>query len=217
MSQNKHRSRSLRNDKSRLVALLLLFFCSLCAAQEAGYKLQPGDSFEVQYRYTPEYNQTVSVQPDGKVSLALLGNVVVRGLTVEEARVRIMAEAAKRLKEPEVSLDLKDYEKPHFTVIGEVEKPGRYELRGPLTTVDALALAGGFKLTAKHTQILLIHRVSDTIGETRLLDFKALEHARPGQELIPLRDGDLIIVPQSKFSKVERFVKLGNIGAYYPI
>ncbi len=197
--------------------LLVLLFCGLGLAQEAGYRLQAGDAFEVQYRYTPEYNQTVSVQPDGKVSLTLLGNVAVRGLTVDEARLRIMAEAAKRLKEPEVALDLKDFEKPHFTVIGEVEKPGRYELRGALTTVDALALAGGFKLTAKHTQILLIHRVNDTIGETRLLDYKQLEHAKAGQELIPLRDGDLIIVPQSRFSKVERFVKLANVGAYYPI
>ena len=214
------RSRRSRRSKDLCGAwrvALVLLLAGLCGAQEAGYRLQAGDAFEVQYRYTPEYNQTVSVQPDGKVSLALLGNVQVRGLTVEEARVRIMAEAARRLKEPEVSLDLKDYEKPHFTVLGEVEKPGRYELRGPLTTVDGLALAGGFKITAKHTQILLIHRVSDTIGETRLLDFKALEHAKPGQELIPLRDGDLIIVPQSKLSKVERFVKLGNIGAYYPI
>ena len=197
--------------------LLVLLLGGLGAAQEAGYRLQAGDAFEVQYRYTPEYNQTVSVQPDGKVSLALVGNVAVRGLTVEEARERIMAEAAKRLKEPEVSLDLKDFVKPHFTVLGEVEKPGRYELRGALTTLDALALAGGFKTTAKHTQVVLIHPISETIGETRLLDYKQLEHAKPGQELILLRDGDVIVVPQSKFSKLERLVKLGNIGAYYPI
>ena len=90
-------------------------------------------------------------------------------------------------------------------------------MRGPLTAVDGLALAGGIKTTGKHTQILLIHRVNDTIGETRLLDLKALEHAKPGTEMIALRDGDLIIVPQTKLSKVERYVKLVNIGAYYPL
>ena len=199
------------------VCLLMLLSVWVGGAQEAGYRLAVGDSFEVKYRYTPEYDQTVAVQPDGHVSLLLLGNIAVGGLTVDEVRARITAEAAKRLREPEVAIDLKDFEKPHFTVVGEVEKPGRYELRGRMTAVDGLAIAGGFKLTAKHTQIVLIHRVSDTVGETTLIDYKKLEHAKPGQELIALRDGDILVVPQSKFSKLERFVKIGNIGAYYPI
>ena len=182
-----------------------------------GYRLQTGDSFEVLYRYTPEYNQTVSVQPDGAISLTLLGLVPIRGLTIEEARARILHEAAKRFNEPDVSLALKDFERPHFTVLGEVASPGRFELRGSLSTVDALAMAGGLKATARHTNIVLIHRINQTIGETRLIDVRALEKPQPGQELIRLRDGDLIIVPQSRLSKVERFVKLANVGAYYPL
>ena len=201
----------------RMLMVVALFWVCAGWAQDAGYRLQTGDSFEVKYRYTPEYDQTVSVQPDGQVSLVLLGNVTVRGLTVDEARARLTAEAGKRLLKPEVAIDLKDFEKPHFTVVGEVEKPGRYELRGPITAVDGLAMAGGFKVTAKHTQIVLIHRVSDTVGEATLIDYKRLEHAKPGQELISLRDGDILVVPQSKFSKFERFVKIGNIGAYYPL
>jgi polysaccharide biosynthesis/export protein len=181
------------------------------------YRLQQGDSFEVLYRYTAEYNQTVTVQPDGMVSLTLLGAVPVRGLTVEEARNRILHEAAKRFNNPDVSLALKDFVRPHFTVLGEVANPGRFELRGSLSTVDALALAGGLKVSARHNNILLIHRVNQTVGETTLIDYKALEKGRPGQELITLRDGDIIIVPQSKLSKVERYVKLGNLGVYYPI
>jgi polysaccharide biosynthesis/export protein len=181
------------------------------------YCLQQGDSFEVLYRYTPEYNQTVTVQPDGMVSLTLLGAVPVRGLTVDEARNRIIHEAGKRFNDPDVSLALKDFVRPHFTVMGEVANPGRFELRGSISTVDALAMAGGLKVSARHNNILLIHRVNQTVGETRLIDYKALEKARPGQELIPLRDGDIIIVPQNKISKVERFVKLSNVGVYYPL
>jgi polysaccharide export outer membrane protein len=186
-------------------------------APPADYRLQVGDGFEVLYRYTPEYNQTVTVQPDGQVALTLLGAVPVRGLTIEEARDRITREAAKRLSHPEVSLSLKDFVKPHFTVLGEVASPGRFELHGDLAAADAIAMAGGLKESARHTQILLIHRVNNTVGETQLLDFKALEKAHPGQELLTLRDGDLIIVPQNKISKVERFVKLANIGVYYPL
>ncbi len=195
----------------------VLLVCGVCLGQDAAYRLQAGDAIEVLYRYTPEYDQTVNVQPDGSVALTLLGTVPVRGLTVEEARLRIVAAAATRLNQPVVSLALKDYERPHFTVLGEVEKPGRYELRGALSTVDGVAIAGGLKSSARHTQIVLIHRVSDTVGETQLLDFKRLDHAKKGQELIALRDGDVIVVPQNKLSKVERYVKLANVGAYYPL
>jgi polysaccharide export outer membrane protein len=184
------------------------------AAQES-YRLQNGDSFEVLYRLSPEYNQTVSVQPDGAVTLTLLGPVPVRGLTLEEARNRIVREASKRFNHPEVSLTLKDYVKPHFTVLGEVGTPGRFELRGSLSPADALAIAGGLKQSARHNNILLIHRINQTVGETTLINFKALEKASPGQELTSLRDGDIIIVPQSKLSKVERYVKVFNTGVYY--
>ena len=62
-----------------VVWVVLMLLVRLAGAQEVGYRLQAGDAFEVQYRYTPEYNQTVSVQPDGKVSLALLGDVACEG------------------------------------------------------------------------------------------------------------------------------------------
>ncbi len=207
-------------------ALLVCFLCaglSRLHAQRADtpltapppYRLQAGDSFTVLYRITPEYNETVSVQPDGTVTLQLLGSVPVRGLTLTDAQAFIEKDAAKRLRNPELSLELKDYEKPHFTVLGEVATPGRYELRGPLSVQDGVALAGGFKLSARHTKILLIHRIDDTTGETQLIDFNALEKPHPGMELRPLQPGDLIIVPISKLSKVERYVKVVNTGVYY--
>ena len=59
------------------------------SASLSGYRLQPGDTFTVHYRLTPEYNQTVTLQPDGTVTLRLLGPVSLRGLTGEQARSRI--------------------------------------------------------------------------------------------------------------------------------
>lgn len=179
------------------------------------YRLQAGDAFTVQYRLTPEYNQTVSIQPDGTVTLQLLGSIPVRGLTLAEARSLVEQAAAKRLRNPELSLELKEYERSHFTVLGEVGTPGRYELRGPLSVQDGLALAGGFKTTARHTKILLIHRIDDTTGETQLINFKALEKPKPGMELSRLQPGDIIVVPSSKLSKVERYTKIFNTGVYY--
>lgn len=182
----------------------------------ADYRIETGDTIEVLYRKSPEFNQTVIVQPDGSVALQLIGSIPVRGLTLDDAQNRIARKAGERLNEPEVSLALKDFDKPHFTVIGEVANPGRYELRGSLSAIDGLAMAGGFKMTAKHTQILLIHRLNNVIGETQVIDYRELEKPQHnGKELLALRPGDLIIVPQSKLSKVERYVKLANTGVYY--
>ncbi len=181
------------------------------------YQLEPSDSIAVSYRYTPEYNQTVTVQPDGTVSLQFVGSVKVGGLTTEEAAAAIRRQAGERLLDPEVSVSLKDFEKPHFTVLGEVAKPGRYELHGQISAVDAMAIAGGFKPSAKHTQIVLIHRLDATTGEAQLLDFKKLEKLRHDYEFTAIRDGDLIIVPERNLSKVERIVKLSGIGVYYPL
>ena len=184
------------------------------------YRLQTGDSFGIVYRLNPEYDETVNVQPDGTVSVDLLGSLAVRGLTVAQARLLLEQAASKRLRDPELFLELKEWERPHYTVLGEVGAPGRFELRGPLTVEDGLAIAGGLKISARHTKILLIHRVNDTVGETELVDVRRLEHpTKPGTELLALRPGDIVVVPISKLAKVERYVKIVNfgIGSYIPL
>src|SRR5437879_13902247 len=74
---------------------------------EERYRLQPGDVLEVQYRYSPEFNQTVTVQPDGYVSLEIGGDVKVAGLTIEETRRAILRKAAARLQDPVATILLK--------------------------------------------------------------------------------------------------------------
>src|SRR5215510_11442912 len=78
----------------------------LTTVTENRYRLQPGDVIEVQFRYTPEFNQTVTVQPDGYVSLEIGGDLKVAGLTVEETRQAILAQAATRLQDPVASIVL---------------------------------------------------------------------------------------------------------------
>jgi polysaccharide biosynthesis/export protein len=141
------------STKDFLLAIPLLT-CAVASAQFADrdvrYRLQPNDVIEIQYRYTPEYNQTGSVNPDGFVSLQLLGAVKLAGLTLDEARAALVAQASTRLRDPEISIILKDFEKPHFVVIGEIAAPGRFELRGRTSAVEAIALAGGFSRPARN-------------------------------------------------------------------
>jgi len=120
----------------------------LTTVTEERYRLQPGDVLEVQYRYSPEFNQTMTVQPDGYISLEIGGDVKVAGLTIEQTRQLILRRASARLREPVATIVLKEFQKPYFVVAGEVTTPGKIEMRERVTAIQAIMLAGGMKETA---------------------------------------------------------------------
>jgi polysaccharide export outer membrane protein len=187
---------------------------SAFAERNARYRLQPGDVIEVHYRYTPEFNQSASIQPDGFVSLNLVGGLQLGGLTLDAAKQRILEKSSTRLRDPEISLLLKEYVKPHFVVAGEVAQPGRFELRGPVSALEAVAMAGGLKNTAKHSQAILYRKVNPETAETKIVNLKQLATLNGKKEDVDLRPGDLLYVPQSRISKIERYVKWGSFGIY---
>jgi polysaccharide export outer membrane protein len=181
------------------------------------YRLQPSDTLEIHYRYSPEFDQTVVVHPDGFVALQLAGDLKLQGLTVDQAKAAILEKAAQGLKDPEITVVLKDFEKPYFTVGGEVAKPGRFDMRGPTTALEAIAMAGGFNnASAKHSQVILFRKVGPDLAKTEILDLKAAITPSAKEPLADLRPGDMLFVPQNRISKIERLIKIANIGAYIP-
>ena len=104
----------------------------------------------------------------------------------------------------------------HIVVGGQVMKPGKFELRGPLTMTDAVAIAGGFSTKAHTRQVMLFRRISNEMVETKQIDLKAVLHGKP-EEDVALRPGDSIFVPSSKLGKVERFMEISNLGLYFPL
>lgn len=182
------------------------------AAVESFYRLQPSDVIDVKYRYTPEYDATVTVRPDGYITLPIVGEVRVSGLTVADTHREIVKAASMRLRDPELTVELKDFLKPRFVVGGEVGKPGQFELRGRVTALEAIAIAGGLKRSAKHSQVVLFRRYDEERAVTRVIDAKALARADAVAEDPELRPGDFLFVPQNRISKVERFVPFSSIG-----
>jgi polysaccharide export outer membrane protein len=176
------------------------------------YKLQPSDVVVVKYRYTPEYDATVSVRPDGFITLPIVGEVKVSGFTVAEASREVRTAAELRLRDPEMTFELKDFQKPRFVVGGEVDKPGQFELRGRITVLEAIAMAGGFKNSAKHSDVVLFRRYDETRAVTRVINAKQMAKADRIQEDPDLRPGDFLFVPQNKISKVERLIPFASIG-----
>ena len=185
--------------------------------REPRYKLQPSDVLEVHYRYTPEFDQTVTVQPDGFVILQIVGDIHLQGLTLEEAKEAIVKKATERLKDPEVTIVLKEFVKPYFVVGGEVANPGRFEMHGSINALQAIAMAGGFKTaSANHSQVILYRRVGPTLAKMEVLDLKTATKPNATTEpLADLRPDDMLFVPQNRVSKVERIVKWGNWGALF--
>jgi polysaccharide biosynthesis/export protein len=182
--------------------------------REPRYVLQQADVIEIQYRYSPEYNQTVSVRPDGYVGLQLVGELKVGGLTVDQATELVRTRAAARLKDPVLTVLLKDYVKPYFVVAGEVNHPGRFDLRGNVTAMEAIAVSGGFKESAKHSTVLLVRRKDAEFADVRVVNMKKMSMAQGVAEDFSLRPGDLLVVPQNLLSKMERYIRWANLSAF---
>src|SRR5256714_2016239 len=179
------------------------------------YRLQPGDVLEVQYRYSPEFNQTVTVQPDGYVTLEIGGDLKVAGFTIEETRQAILRQASKRLQDPVATIVLKEFQKPYFVVAGEVATPGKIEMRERVTAIQAIMLAGGMKETAKSSQVVVFRQInSSDMAETKLLNLKNIRRTSDLENDLTLQAGDIVFVPRDKISKIERFMKLASVAAF---
>ena len=189
---------------------------SVPALQERNprYILQPGDSFDVSFDLSPEFNQSLTIQPDGFVTLRGVGDVHIAGETVPQLNETIRTAYGKVLNDPIISILLKDFEKPYFTVDGQVGRPGKYDLRGDTTVTQALAVAGGVSASAKHSQVLLFRRAGEGWVEARMLNVKKMMKEGNLSEDLRLRPGDMVFVPKSAFSKIDRFLPSTNIGTF---
>jgi polysaccharide export outer membrane protein len=178
------------------------------------YRLHPSDVVEVTFTVAPEFNQTLTVQPDGYVTLKDASAVLAQGLTVAQFRDAVREAYTGYLHDPEAAVALKDFERPYFVVGGEVGKPGKYELRSDTTVAEAIQVAGGFTSQSKHSQVVLFRRINDDLVETRLLNLKQMLKQSDLEEDAHIRAGDLVFVPQNAISKISRFISRFSVSMY---
>ena len=178
------------------------------------YILQPGDQFDVNFELSPEFNQSLTIQPDGFVTLRGVGDVHIAGETVPQLSETIRTAYGKVLNDPIISILLKDFEKPYFTVDGQVGKPGKYEMHGGMTVTQALAVAGGTLSSAKHSQVLLFRRAGEGWMEARILDVKKMMKQGNLSEDMQIHSGDMVFVPKNTLSKIDKLIPSANIGTY---
>jgi polysaccharide export outer membrane protein len=178
------------------------------------YVIQRQDELLLSFPLSPELNQSVTVQPDGFINLQNGRSVHAQGLSVPELADAIKAAYAGTLHDPIVNVDLKDFQKPFFTVSGQVGKPGQYELRADITVAEAIAVAGGLAPTGK-SQIFLFHRTSDQWFEVEKVNLKDVMHGKNVNEDATLKPGDMIFVPEKFITNFKKYVPYSlNAGAY---
>jgi polysaccharide export outer membrane protein len=178
------------------------------------YRLRRSDVVTVSFTLSPEFDQILTVQPDGYVTLKDAGMVVAQGLTLEEFRAAIERAYRGYLHDPQPAVALKDFEHPYFIAGGQVGHPGKYELRGETTVVEAVQIAGGFTQDSKHSQVLLFRHVNNEFVEARVFNLKKMLQEKNLTEDPHLLPGDLIFVPQNAVSKIGRYLSRPSASMY---
>ena len=178
------------------------------------YVIQRQDVLVLAFPLTPEMNQTVTVQPDGYINLLNGGSLHVQGTTVPDVMDAVKKAYAGTLHDPIVNVDLKDFQKPLFTVSGQVGKPGQYELRSETTVAEGIAVAGGLAPSAK-TQVFLYHKTPNGTFHVEKFDLKDILNGKKLDEDVTLKPGDMIFVPDSFITTFRKYVPYSiNGGAY---
>lgn len=183
---------------------------STIAAQSApvGYKIRQGDKLSVKFLYQPELNETsLVVPPDGNISLQLVDDLQVIGLTVAEVKKKLNDYYREILVKPLITVTLLEFVAPRIYIGGQVNKPGRYDLRDGQTLIQVIFLAGGFTRDAQQKFIIRASPNGKGDWEIQSVNVAAIFKQEKDQKDIILQDGDFIYIPESKISRVNKAIE----------
>ncbi|MEO0649676.1 MAG: polysaccharide biosynthesis/export family protein [Planctomycetota bacterium] len=166
------------------------------------YRIGPGDGVDVFVGGDASLGGRFRVGPDGQIGLPLAGTVRLHGLTRDEAASRITERIAPLLATPpRVSVDITDYANNRVFVLGRVEMPGEVELRGSGTLLQAIAAAGGMPVREFRA---FLSRAAIVRGSEEILWIDLIDLLQNGNVRlnVPLRNGDVVFIPDSEDATV---------------
>ena len=158
------------------------------------YQIGPEDLLDISVWKNVELSRVVPVRPDGKVSLPLVNDIQAAGLTPTELRDQITTKLAEYIPAPEVSVMVREVHSRKVAVVGAVKMPGRYEMKSPMTVLEAIALAQGLTEFASRDRIVVLRDVN---GKTTQIPFnyRKIGDDAASQQNFFLRPGDIVVVP----------------------
>ena len=179
------------------------------------YRIGPKDLLEIKVQEVPELsNLGVRVSEDGSITLPLAGNIGLAGMTkddVEKLIARVLIER-NLVKNPQVSVFIKEYQSQVVSLIGAVTKPGIYQLVGRVTLLDIISQAGGFKESASN-EIFVLREGQGGAAATMRIDLEDLTVNGNPKLNIPLQPGDVINIPADEVISIFVFGAVRSPGA----
>lgn len=174
---------------------------------EPGYRLYPGDVLDVAVPSAPELARSVTVEPDGRITLPLIPQAMAADRSIPELQAALTQAYATQLRFPQVEVTVKSSTPLKVFVGGEVDKPGVYDMPGDIDAVQAVVMAGGFKISANTSQVVIIRRGPGGRPMMRVADLRTAIFAARRGDAVPLRRFDIIYVPRSTIAEVGVFVQ----------
>jgi len=159
----------------------------------ADYRLAIGDKLRVEVYKDPQLSQSLQIRPDGKITLPLVGDVTAAGLTSLELRDQLVTALREYVTNPVVTVIVVESVPPVVYVMGEVNSPGAIPLTNPLSVLQALAMAGGFREFANTKDIKVLRRTPRGV-QTIAFNYKTAVRG-DGNQTFMLQPGDTVIVP----------------------
>ncbi len=174
--------------------------------ESTSYRLGYGDSIEIKFFNNPEYNETITVRPDGRISLQRVGDIFVIQMTPAELDDIITQTYSEILINPDVTVFVREFGGQDVYVMGEVENPGVFKVTKGMTMLRAIAAAGGPKGGAELGSVLLIRNDGHSRGEAVRVDL-ALSTLRKNLNYdLPVQSYDVVFVPRTFIADVNSFV-----------
>lgn len=177
------------------------------AEPEWEYAIQVGDELDIKFFYNPELNEQVTVRPDGRISLQLVPEITAADLTARQLTEVLREEYSGELADPNIAVIVRTFSAQRVYVGGEVNTPGEMALVGPLTVLQAVARAEGFRDSARLAEVIVIRR---NVDRTPLVIPVNIKDAINGIDLsqdLQLMPYDVVFVPRSVIANVNKWVR----------
>jgi len=172
-----------------------------------GYRIQPGDQLAIDFYLNSEFNDNVSVQPDGRVVLRLVGPLQASGLTPGQLAGEINQAYSRELKNPSATVHVQNMPNRQIFVQGQVNHPGAFSLQPGMTALQAIANAGGQTDEAELSNVVLIRRDACGRADGSKIDLASATTTPDKGEDVMLMPRDTLVVPRSRIANVDLFVK----------
>lgn len=183
--------------------------CRFASADDQfrSYRIQPGDQLDISFYLSPEFDQDLTVRPDGNISMPVVGSIHAQGQTPAQLEKDLDFLYSKELREPKSTVRIDKSPSQVVYVEGQVGKPGAVPLQPGMTAIQAIAASGGMTDAAGASKVILIRRDACGNAHGQPLKLDKVLNQKSNEEDIALLPSDIVVVPRSGIAQFDLDMK----------